>query len=652
MTFAMPSNQPGLEAPEARMDGDDNRLRVPPPIKKALAHDYRRSKLNCSSSHTHQMDQKFFTHSLLQASTTESMSSAPSVDSSDNCPWRVRRDGNFLDSKSYSISKSTSDIANKKPNIDSNVNHCAEENIPFETSINEVSSFCQKLQMSESDKHCGPPNEDGATKKDFGMDEPSVRSYASFVPTQLYPAAAAETLSGSFETASSQLTSTEKKALQVNAIIDVLSDDEENINHGGNADDQENAAYPKFRTRNSQSKGIKPVRCGTLSSYTKDSTRIPFLEIEESIKQNVSRMTLSKSASESDDDTEFKRMETVTNTYQRHDSDMRRKDSTFSAVPLSGIGVDLKSNFNHGNESVPTPKEAANASCSVSFFVKDIFDAISPQKTTPKKKSGKKTAPLSPLDYVVSDSFPIANMTKLFLIVQLSFNLCYNVGKLIQCTQKGMLLCRSNLQSNASPTNTYATSLSNPMLPILVDEKRGAYESPSSESDDGSDSSSVVSIRDVQRSLPTTKNRKSIENFVPIPNLANNLSDGTNTTSSYSYYDFDGANDPVTFYRNNSTSDSSSSVSSRRACKTHHHQEFRQEKKRPIIRYHNINRFQQDEDDSTLASSAAFEQPSSGNRSAHTVAFHHRLGADEYSTIASNSLLSYLGDDENSDLAY
>ncbi len=404
------------------MDGDDNRLRALL-TKNALAGgDCPRSKLSCSLSCKYPIDEKYAsTQSLLQASTTESMSSAPSVDTSDNYPWKVRRDGNFLDSKSFSISKSSSEITTKDLKGDENVNHRAEDNSSCESSIDKDSSFDHKLQELDTrpsqnaiiDVHRGPSAKFGDMKKDFEVDVQSVRSYASFVPTQLYPAAAAATLSESFETASSRPTSSEKERLQLNEIINAFSDDEENIKQDGNSGDQEVATYWKNRSKDSKS-----IRCGKLNLHTKGSVLIPFLEIEDSLQHNVSRMTLSKSASESDDDTEFKRMETVTHTYQRHDSDAKRKDSTFSAVPLSGIGVDLKNIYNHGDESIPTPKEAAKASCSVAFFVKDIFDAISPQNTTPKKKSTKKKTLLSPLDFVVSESFPIATTTECFFVVQ------------------------------------------------------------------------------------------------------------------------------------------------------------------------------------------------------------------------------------------
>ncbi len=218
------------------------------------------------------------------------------------------------------------------------------------------------------------------------------------------------------------------------------------------------------------------------------------------------------------------------------------------------------------------------------------------------------------------------------------------------CTQKGML-CSPSLNHSTSPTNNYASSLSNPMFPTLVDEKRRLQDSPSSESDDGSDSSSANSSLNVHESLVTDKSRNN--RFIPIPtSLTNDLSDGTNTASSYSYCDFDDPNDPVTFYRNDSFSCNSTKGPSHRDFKTQRRQEFRHEKNRPIIRYHDISRFQQDDDDSILACSATFDQQSMGNRSERSSEFKCRVRGDENYTVASNSLLSYLGDDENSDLTY
>ena len=110
-------------------------------------------------------------------------------------------------------------------------------------------------------------------------------------------------------------------------------------------------------------------------------------------QSDLRSVSLVKSASESDDDS-VKRMKCVTHNFQRNDDiNNGRRKSKFSPAQLSGIGVDVRNDYNTDEQyRATTPREAASASCSISSVIGEILGITPP-------KDGK----LSPFNIVVSD---------------------------------------------------------------------------------------------------------------------------------------------------------------------------------------------------------------------------------------------------------
>ena len=124
----------------------------------------------------------------------------------------------------------------------------------------------------------------------------------------------------------------------------------------------------------------------------------------------VPNICRSASESDDDDDHELKRMENMTLTFQRSTSVSELGDSSktkskknlwenkFSPVTMSKIGVDVSpvrsSDSREERRRVHTPREAAYASCSISSFLGEILESV-----TPPKKEGCSSS-LSPFDIV------------------------------------------------------------------------------------------------------------------------------------------------------------------------------------------------------------------------------------------------------------
>ncbi|KAL3804499.1 hypothetical protein HJC23_002538 [Cyclotella cryptica] len=115
-------------------------------------------------------------------------------------------------------------------------------------------------------------------------------------------------------------------------------------------------------------------------------------EAKESGKQSMTKPTtneadssLSKTLSGSYDESEFKQMANITNTYQKFDSGTKnvKPGSKVSAIPMSGIGVDLRNNYVCDSQRVLTPREASNTSCSIASLVDTFFGKGSSKKESP-----------------------------------------------------------------------------------------------------------------------------------------------------------------------------------------------------------------------------------------------------------------------------
>jgi hypothetical protein len=105
-------------------------------------------------------------------------------------------------------------------------------------------------------------------------------------------------------------------------------------------------------------------------------------EADDSDKATMNKPTLSegqgsisKTLSVSYDESEFKQMTSITNTYQKYDSTTNtvKPGSKVSAIPMSGIGVDLRNNYVCDSQPVLTPREESTTSCSIASLVDNFF---------------------------------------------------------------------------------------------------------------------------------------------------------------------------------------------------------------------------------------------------------------------------------------
>lgn len=110
---------------------------------------------------------------------------------------------------------------------------------------------------------------------------------------------------------------------------------------------------------------------------------------EHSTLSNVSNGSFTKASNGSYDESEFKQMANITHSYQKHSDTKVKPNSKVSAIPMSGIGVDLSNDYNDGPK-ILTPRETGGGACTMSSFVSNLFG-----KSSVKKKG-------SILDLVVS----------------------------------------------------------------------------------------------------------------------------------------------------------------------------------------------------------------------------------------------------------
>ncbi len=87
-----------------------------------------------------------------------------------------------------------------------------------------------------------------------------------------------------------------------------------------------------------------------------------------------------------DDDSELKRMESITHSFQRTSS-MTSRNRKISAPPLSGIGVEICRSASYQQDHIPTPREAANASCSLSSIMGELLGVEQPTENENRSRS-------------------------------------------------------------------------------------------------------------------------------------------------------------------------------------------------------------------------------------------------------------------------
>lgn len=79
------------------------------------------------------------------------------------------------------------------------------------------------------------------------------------------------------------------------------------------------------------------------------------------------------------DESEFNQMANITHSYQKFGDAKMHSASKVSAITMSGIGVDLRNDYTDGPK-VLTPREAAGVSCTISSFVGGLFGKKGPVK--------------------------------------------------------------------------------------------------------------------------------------------------------------------------------------------------------------------------------------------------------------------------------
>lgn len=99
------------------------------------------------------------------------------------------------------------------------------------------------------------------------------------------------------------------------------------------------------------------------------------------------RRNVEKNSSWTDDDSEIKRMESITHSFQRSSS-MTSSYQKISAPPLSGIGVEVSRSASFQQDHIPTPRAAANVSCSLSSIMGEILGVTQPDEHVNSSRRG------------------------------------------------------------------------------------------------------------------------------------------------------------------------------------------------------------------------------------------------------------------------
>ena len=73
-----------------------------------------------------------------------------------------------------------------------------------------------------------------------------------------------------------------------------------------------------------------------------------------------------------DDDSELRRMESITHSFQRSSS-LTSRNHKISAPTLPGIGVDVCRSASYQQDHIPTPREAASVSCTLSSIIGELL---------------------------------------------------------------------------------------------------------------------------------------------------------------------------------------------------------------------------------------------------------------------------------------
>lgn len=123
-----------------------------------------------------------------------------------------------------------------------------------------------------------------------------------------------------------------------------------------------------------------------MSTHQEESTVFSESDVESYMHPAATETTTRSSDNVSYDESEFNKMADVTFTYQKFDSENTKQGTAVSAIPMEGIGVDLRNDYARDGSlaRAATPREASGAACNFSSVVGNyLFGVESKRKQSP-----------------------------------------------------------------------------------------------------------------------------------------------------------------------------------------------------------------------------------------------------------------------------
>lgn len=326
----------------------------------------------------------------IELNNTASLSSSRSEDANTDL-WKVKHNGEFLGSTSFGSSSNE---------LHSNPTHMLKLlHLKTATEENDSSTSTEKI-TNHGSRYDESPNRSYSYIRSFSNTpsfQAKLRNRLSQVATEnsvnhlsvLRPKSSSETVrqTASFRTEdvcsreSPMRRPTNSEDLSLTQIGVVAGSDSEGRRSRG--DDLHQAGRPSrhFNTSLSASVEAKTVASSNEDAFSPGEGG-DLTQAGESDEETMNKPTLSeghgilvKTLSGSYDESEFKQMTSITNTYQKYDSTTSnvKPGSKVSAIPMSGIGVDLRNSYVCDSQPVLTPREASSTSCSIASLVDHFF---------------------------------------------------------------------------------------------------------------------------------------------------------------------------------------------------------------------------------------------------------------------------------------
>jgi hypothetical protein len=123
-----------------------------------------------------------------------------------------------------------------------------------------------------------------------------------------------------------------------------------------------------------------------MSTHQEESTVFSESDVESYMHPAATETTTRSSDNVSYGESEFNKMADVTFTYQKFDSENMKQGTAVSAIPMEGIGVNLRNDYASDGSlaRAATPREASGAACNFSSVVGNyLFGVESKRKQSP-----------------------------------------------------------------------------------------------------------------------------------------------------------------------------------------------------------------------------------------------------------------------------